>query len=82
MANPETGCRCGSGAHPRRCALHPFAFDVHIAYLNLYGSICHNHHEGEDPRELHEEAEEAIKAYREALLAKFNYERDQLKNAL
>lgn len=39
MANPATGCRCGSGGHPRRCALHPFAYDVHIADMNFYDSL-------------------------------------------
>jgi hypothetical protein len=27
-------CTCGSGAHPRRCELHPDAYDRHIAELN------------------------------------------------
>ena len=26
-------CDCGSGAHPRRCALHLEAYDAHIAEL-------------------------------------------------
>jgi len=30
----EPGCTCGSGAHPRRCALHPQAYDAHVAGLN------------------------------------------------
>lgn len=27
-------CTCGSGAHPRRCALHPDAYDAHVLDLN------------------------------------------------
>lgn len=27
-------CTCGSGAHPRRCELHPDAYDRHVAELN------------------------------------------------
>ena len=27
-------CRCGSGGHPRRCEVHPWAFDQHVADLN------------------------------------------------
>lgn len=27
-------CRCGSGAHPRRCEAHPNAFDAHVFDLN------------------------------------------------
>jgi len=26
-------CTCGSGAHPRRCDLHPTRYDEHIAEL-------------------------------------------------
>lgn len=26
-------CRCGSGAHPRRCDVHPDAFDEHVREL-------------------------------------------------
>jgi hypothetical protein len=33
MANPATGCRCGSGAHPRRCELHPGNYETHVAEL-------------------------------------------------
>lgn len=27
-------CTCGSGAHPRRCELHPEAFEKHVTVLN------------------------------------------------
>lgn len=27
-------CTCGSGAHPRRCKLHPDEYDRHVAELN------------------------------------------------
>jgi hypothetical protein len=27
-------CTCGSGGHPRRCDLHPGAYEEHIAELN------------------------------------------------
>lgn len=27
-------CTCGSGAHPRRCAAHPDAYDRHVAEIN------------------------------------------------
>ena len=39
MANPKTGCRCGSGGHPRKCELHPWAYDLHRQEINLYGEI-------------------------------------------
>lgn len=29
-------CTCGSGAHPRKCELHPGAYEEHIAALNAY----------------------------------------------
>lgn len=39
--SPATGrdprCTCGSGGHPRRCALHPEEFDRHCAELNEDG---------------------------------------------
>lgn len=28
------GCHCGSGAHPRRCPIHPGAYECHVAELN------------------------------------------------
>ena len=27
-------CTCGSGAHPRRCAVHPAAYERHVAEIN------------------------------------------------
>lgn len=30
----RSGCTCGSGAHPRRCLVHPGAFEEHIRQLN------------------------------------------------
>lgn len=27
-------CTCGSGGHPRKCSLHPWAYQQHIAELN------------------------------------------------
>ncbi len=27
-------CTCGSGGHPRRCELHPLAYDLHLAELH------------------------------------------------
>lgn len=38
MANPATGCTCGSGGHPRECKLHPELYRLHVAELNLE---CH-----------------------------------------
>jgi len=38
MADPKTGCTCGSGAHPRECKLHPELYRLHIAELNVE---CH-----------------------------------------
>jgi hypothetical protein len=35
MGNPATGCRCGSGAHPRKCDLHPERYRLHVAELNV-----------------------------------------------
>lgn len=28
------GCTCGSGAHPRRCTVHPDVYEEHIKELN------------------------------------------------
>lgn len=28
------GCTCGSGAHPRRCRVHPDAYDEHVREIN------------------------------------------------
>lgn len=39
MANPETGCRCGSGAHPRECELHPELYRLHVAELNAEAHV-------------------------------------------
>jgi hypothetical protein len=36
-------CRCGSGAHPRPCMVHPHAFAEHVAELNepgLRAEVC------------------------------------------
>lgn len=27
-------CTCGSGGHPRRCRIHPWAFQQHVFELN------------------------------------------------
>lgn len=35
MANPATGCTCGSGGHPRKCDMHPEAYRLHVALLNV-----------------------------------------------
>lgn len=32
-------CTCGSGAHPRRCTLHPDTFAVHVEMLNREAAI-------------------------------------------
>ena len=32
-------CTCGSGAHPRRCELHPKAFAEHVDHLNALGLL-------------------------------------------
>lgn len=34
MIARDHGCTCGSGAHPRRCTVHPDAFDRHCALLD------------------------------------------------
>ncbi len=42
MANSKTGCMCGSGGHPRRCDLHPWAYSIHvlqIEYEQLYSGL-------------------------------------------
>jgi hypothetical protein len=31
----QAACRCGSGAHPRRCVAHPLAYDHHVFMLNF-----------------------------------------------
>jgi len=30
----DVPCHCGSGAHPRKCDRHPWAFDAHVLELN------------------------------------------------
>lgn len=47
MANPKTGCTCGSGAHPRKCELHPHYYRLHIASLNVDGYL-------QEDEEIHE----------------------------
>lgn len=53
MGNPATGCTCGSGAHPRECKLHPDAYRLHIAQLNVEAYLS------EDP-EVQESAQAAM----------------------
>lgn len=36
--NPK--CRCGSGAHPRRCNVHPWGFRLHVAKLNAFLALA------------------------------------------
>lgn len=31
----EPRCTCGSGAHPRRCGVHPCAYDLHRMEINI-----------------------------------------------
>lgn len=31
---PPPACTCGSGAHPRHCSAHPWAFGEHVAEVN------------------------------------------------
>lgn len=59
MANPKTGCNCGSGAHPRECPIHPELYRLHVASLNLDAYLPE---EGED-------ADPAFKASMELELA-------------
>lgn len=65
MANPETGCTCGSVDHPRECKLHPELYRLHIASLNVKGYL------NELPDEVKKDALKAmdalLKAQSEAL---------------
>jgi hypothetical protein len=45
MARP--GCTCGSGAHPRKCELHPAAYALHVAMLNVE-NVCQDQPRGQD----------------------------------
>lgn len=49
-------CRCGSGAHPRKCERHPWAFDAHIMELN-YENARLERDEFEELKELKERLE-------------------------
>lgn len=60
MANPATGCTCGSGAHPRDCKKHPYAFRLHVAELNVEAHL-------EDTPEAFEAMDELLAAIRDAL---------------
>lgn len=44
MSNPadnvrSTLCTCGSGLHPRRCDVHPGAFNEHVRQLNYEAAL-------------------------------------------
>ena len=60
MADPKTGCRCGSGAHPRECELHPELYRLHIAELNVEAHLP-------DESEAMKAMDELIAATHEAL---------------
>lgn len=65
----EGRCTCGSGAHPRKCKVHPYGWDLHVAYLNLYSELIHpnpNLHE-----DYNQYVIELINAYNKALKAKY-----------
>lgn len=68
MGNPATGCKCGSGGHPRRCEVHPFTFDAHVAEINfedaLYDTAPDGTPEGHlvELRRLYEAYEKADRA--------------------
>lgn len=47
-------CTCGSGGHPRRCALHPLSWDSHIAELNFLGALDDPEPEGTPQEHLAE----------------------------
>jgi hypothetical protein len=61
VANPETGCRCGSGAHPRECKLHPELYRLHVAELNVEGYLP------EDDPAAHKAMDELLASITEAL---------------
>lgn len=68
MANPATGCTCGSGFHPRECSLHPYAFRLHVAELDVECYL-------EDTPEAWEAMDEFIAAIRAAL----RFKNDQIQ---
>lgn len=62
-------CTCGSGAHPRKCKKHPYGWDIHVAYLNLYSEMLRpnpNLHEDYNKYVI-----ELIDAYTRAIKAKY-----------
>ena len=39
MSDQRMGCKCGSGGHPRKCAVHPFAYAAHVAEMNFEDAL-------------------------------------------
>lgn len=70
------GCTCGSGAHPRKCLKHPYAYRLHIAELNLFQYVADGieaSNFADDRNEAEKMADELIKELKEAVLEKANY---------
>jgi len=63
MADPATGCTCGSGAHPRQCKLHPELYRLHIAELN---AEAHMPDEPEAMAAMHELSDAIMAALQKA----------------
>lgn len=67
------GCTCGSGAHPRKCDKHPYAYRLHIAELNLFQAVAdglESTNLPDDRAEAERWADKLINEFKEAVLEK------------
>lgn len=55
-------CTCGSGGHPRQCALHPESYRLHVAELNMLALADED--DSEHAREVVDEFDAAYRAAR------------------
>lgn len=59
----DPGCTCGSGGHPRACALHPESYRLHVAELNVLALV--DEAEKQQAREAIDEFDAAFRAARD-----------------
>lgn len=77
----DANCTCGSGAHPRVCKVHPYAWDLHRSELNLFNELTSP--DTYDSRAEREEyAQELIDNFRKAIENKASYNNRGLLNWL
>lgn len=55
-----SGCRCGSGMHPRRCEIHPHRYQQHCDEISVENLL-------DDVARLKRERDELLEALKEAV---------------